>query len=108
MAHLVYITIKDIPKEIRQKLSCCAQMLIGYIPMTKLESIGNKAAHHCALTNLFYSCIQTLLGLITSHGKTGLPMMSRNGIWCQCHPIVANFISDYPEQVLVMDPYYGE
>lgn len=108
MAYLVYITIGDIPKEICQKLSHCAQMLIGYIPMTKLGGIGNKAAHHCALTNLFHSCMQTLLGLIISHGETRLPMMSRDGIWCQCHPILANFISDYPDQVLVMGPYYGE
>jgi len=102
------MTIGNIPKEIRRKPSCCAQMLIGYIPVTKLEGIGNKTARHRALTNLFHSCMQILLGPIASHGETGLPMMSGDGIWRRCHPILVNFIGDYPEQVLVTGTYYGE
>jgi Plavaka transposase len=108
MAYPVYITIGNIPKEIRWKLSRCAQMLIGYIPTAKLEGIGNKTTHHCGLMNLFHCCMKILLDLITLHGKTGLPMMSGDGIWCRCHPIFANFIGDYPEQVLVTGTYYGE
>ena len=34
-------------------------------------------------------------------------MMSGNGIWCQCHPILANFISNYLEQVLVTCTFSG-
>jgi len=108
MAYPVYMTIRNIPKEIHWKLSCHAQMLIGYIPTSKLESIRNKAAHRHALTNLFHFCLQTILAPIVLPGKTGLPMMSGDGIWCQCHPILANFIGDYPEQVLVTCTYYGE
>ena len=108
MAYLVYMTIGNIPKEIHRKLSRHAMMLIGYIPTTKLESIGNKAACRRTLTNLFHFCMQTLLGLIASLGESGLPIMSGDGIWHQCHPILANFIDDYPEQVLVTCTYYGE
>jgi len=108
MAYPVYMTIGNIPKEIRRKLSRHAQMLIGYIPTSKLEGIRNKAARRCALTNLFHFCLQILLAPIVSHGKTGVPMMSRDGIWHQCHPILANFIGDYLEQVLVACTYYGE
>ena len=108
MAYPVYMTIGNIPKEIRRKPSRHAMILIGYIPMTKLESIGNKAARRRALTNLFHFCMQTLLGPIASLYESGLPIMSGDGIWHRCHPILANFIGDYPEQVLVTCTYYGE
>ena len=102
------MTIGNIPKEICRKPSRCTQILIGYIPTNKLEGIGNKAARRRALANLFHSCMRILLEPIASHGKAGLPMMSGDGIWHQCHPILANFISDYPEQVLVTCTYYGQ
>jgi len=102
------MSIGNIPKEIRRKPSRCAQMLIGYIPMSKLEGIGNKAARRRALANLFHSCMRILLEPIASHGKAGLPMMSGDGIWRQCHPILASFIGDYPEQALVTCTYYGQ
>jgi len=102
------MTIGNIPKEICQKLLHHAQMLIGYIPMTKLKGIKNKAAHHRTVTNLFHFCLQTLLAPIALHGETGLPMMGGDGTWCQCHPILANFIGNYPKQILVTCTYYGE
>jgi len=108
MAYPVYMTIGNIPKEICQKPSRHAQMLIGYIPTSKLEGIRNKAAHCCVLTNLFHFCLQILLAPIILHGKTGVLMISRDGIWRWCHPILANFIGDYLEQVLVACTYYGE
>ena len=102
------MTIRNIPKEIHQKPSHCAQMLISYIPTTKLQGIRTKAGRHHAAVNLFHSCMSVLLGPITALSETGIPMISRDGIWCWCHPILANFIGDYPEQVLVTCTYYGE
>ncbi|KAI9437037.1 hypothetical protein H4582DRAFT_2112014 [Lactarius indigo] len=58
--------------------------LIGYIPITKLPGLTNKAAWWHALTNLFHSCMQTILAPITI------------------------FVGDYPEQVLVMCTYSGQ
>ena len=108
MAYPIYMTIGNIPKEICQKSLCCAQMLVGYIPSTKLKGIWTKAGCYCAAMNLFHSCMSVLLGPITALSKMGIPMMSRDGIWCQCHPILANFIGNYPEQVLVTCTYYSE
>lgn len=107
-AYPVYMTIGNIPKEIRRKPSRCAQMLIGYIPITKLQGIRNKTARRRALANLFHYCLRILLAPIVPYSKTGLPMMSGDGIWRRCHPILANFIGDYPEQVLVTCTLYGE
>ncbi|KAH9166783.1 hypothetical protein EDB89DRAFT_1910440 [Lactarius sanguifluus] len=52
-AYPVYLTIGNIPKAVRRKPSRHAQLLIGYIPTTKLEGITNQAARRCALANLF-------------------------------------------------------
>ena len=80
---------------------------MGYIPTTKLASISNKAARCHALANLYHMCMHDVLGSISSYGKTGLDMLSRDGVWHWCHPIFAAFISDYPEQALVTCTYYG-
>ena len=42
VAYPVYLTIGNIPKEIRCKPSHHAQMLIAYLPVTKLEGMANK------------------------------------------------------------------
>jgi hypothetical protein len=105
MAYPIYLTIGNIPKDTHQKLSHHAQMLTGYILTTKLPGISNKAAHCHVLANLFHACMYMALGPITYYGETGIPIMSGNGIWCQCHPILAAFVSDYPEQMLVNCTY---
>jgi hypothetical protein len=87
---------------------CCTQMLIGYIPITKFEAIPNKATHCRVIPNLFHVCMKILLGPLMLYSNIGLPMMSGDGIWHWCHPILANFIGDYPEQILVMCMYYGQ
>ena len=53
-AYPIYITIGNIPKEIRRKPSCHAHLLIGYIPVTKLGGITGKAARRRALANIFH------------------------------------------------------
>jgi hypothetical protein len=106
-AYPVYLTIGNIPKAICQKPSLHAQLLMGYIPTTKLKGISNKSAQRRALANLFHSCMDAILGPIASYGETGLPMMSGDGVWRRCHPVFAVFIGDYPEQALVTCTYYG-
>jgi hypothetical protein len=46
-----------------------------------------------------------VLDPIASHGETGLPMMSGDGVWWRCHPIFAIFVGDYPKQTLVTCTY---
>ncbi|KAH8977551.1 hypothetical protein EDB86DRAFT_3067707 [Lactarius hatsudake] len=95
-AYPVYLTIRNVPKDIRQKPSRRAQMLIGYLLTAHLEAIGNKSARRCTLTNIFHFCIET-----------GIAMMSGDGVWHRCHPIFAMFVGDYPEQVLVTCTFNG-
>ena len=104
-AYPVYLSIGNIPKDLRRKPTQRAMMLLGYIPTTKLEHINNKTARRRALANLFHACMCRILAPIESYGKTGIPMVTGDGIWYQCHPILATFIGDYPEQSLVTCTY---
>jgi hypothetical protein len=106
-AYPVYMTIGNIPKNIRRKPSRSAQMLIGYIPTSKLEGITNKAARRRSLANMFHSCMEKVLDPIRLYGETGLMMMTGDGTWHCCHPILASFVGDYPEQTLVTCTFNG-
>ena len=106
-AYPIYLTIGNIPKDIRRKPSRQAQILIGYIPTTKLERMTNKAGRRRTLANLFHACMRDVLAPIGSYGETGVHMMSGDGIWRRCHPILAAFVGDYPEQALVTCTYNG-
>ena len=105
-AYPIYMGIGNILKNVCRKPLQAAQMLIGYIPTTKLAGITNKAARRRALANLFHSCMEKVLGPICPYGETGLAMMSGDGIWRRCHPIFAAFVGNYPEQALVTCTQY--
>ena len=80
-AYPVYLTIGNVPKNIRRKPSCHAQILLGYIPTTKFNGISNKAGCRRAIANLYHGCMQLLLDPIKTIGITGIPMMGGDGIW---------------------------
>ena len=107
MAYPVYLTIGNIPKDIRRKPSRRAQILIGYIPTTSFPGITNKSAQIRAQANLFHACMEMALAPIQKYGERGIPMMTADGVWRRCHPIFAVFIGDHPEQALVTCTYQG-
>ena len=106
-AYPVYLTIGNIPKDIRRKPSRGAQILIGYIPTTSFETLTNKTARRRALANLFHTCMGNVLASIIPSGENGVAMMSADKVWRRCHPILAAFVGDYPELALVTCTYNG-
>ena len=107
MAYPIYMTIGNIPKSIHHKPSWMAQILIGYIPTTKLLGLTNKTGRHRVVANLFHACMHDVLQPIIGPGESGVAMKSGDGVWRRCHPIFANFIGDYPEQALVTCTFNG-
>ncbi|KAJ6572973.1 hypothetical protein B0H10DRAFT_2237312 [Mycena sp. CBHHK59/15] len=100
-AYPVYMTIGNIPKEIRRKPSRRAYVLLAYLPTSRLGHIKNQAARRRTLANLFHTCMSFITAPLREAGVTGLPMASGDGIVRRAHPIVACYIGDYPEQLLV-------
>ena len=45
---------------------------------------------------------------LISASSTGIPIASSNGVVCQGHPILAMYVGDYPEQVLITGCKTGE
>ena len=99
-AYPVYLTIGNIPKEIRRKPSLHAQTLLGYLPATRLEHIQNKSSRRRSLANLFHSCMAKILRPLESAGVTGVELATGDGVVRRCHPLLAIFVGDYPEQCL--------
>ncbi|GJE84945.1 Plavaka transposase-domain containing protein [Phanerochaete sordida] len=107
-AYPVYLTIGNIPKDIRSKPSRGGHILLAYLPTSKLEHITSKAARRRAQANLFHACMRRILGALEDAGLNGLPMTSGDGVTRRVHPIYAAYVGDYPEQVLVTCTKYGE
>lgn len=100
-AYPVYLTIGNIPKEIRRKPSLHAQSLLGYLPAARLEHIHSKASRRRALANLFHACMARILQPLELAGAMGIELATGDGVVRRCHPLLAIFVGDYPEQCLV-------
>ncbi|THH18507.1 hypothetical protein EUX98_g8944, partial [Antrodiella citrinella] len=107
-AYPVYLTIGNIPKDIRRKPSMQSQILLAYLPTTRLEHITNKSARRRAVANLFHTCMGRILQPLESPGEHGMQMTSGDGVVRDCHPIFAAHIGDYPEQVLITGVKTGQ
>lgn len=107
-AYPVYLTIGNLPKAIRQKPGRQGQILLAYLPTSRLDHITNKAARRRVIHNMFHACMAQLLAPLRSAGLNGIVMTSGDGIARRCHPILAAYIGDYPEQCLVTCSYSGD
>ncbi|KAH9830938.1 uncharacterized protein C8Q71DRAFT_883208 [Rhodofomes roseus] len=97
-AYPVYLTIGNLPKEIRRKPSHRGQILLAYLPASRLQHIKNKAARRRTLANVFHACLSEILKPLRRAGVDGIQMTSGDGIVRRCHPILAVYVGDYPEQ----------
>ncbi|KAG2040381.1 hypothetical protein BDR03DRAFT_932668 [Suillus americanus] len=75
-AWLVYLSIGNIAKEKQCQTSACATILIGYLPVTKL--------------NCF-----------TSDAQDGVDMVCADSFIRRVYPILAAYVADFPEQCLI-------
>ncbi|KAI0648469.1 hypothetical protein C8Q79DRAFT_1045282, partial [Trametes meyenii] len=107
-AYPVYLTIGNLPKDIRKKPSRRGQILLAYLPSTNLAHITSKAARHRAVANLYHACLTCVLKPLKIAGVEGIAMASGDGVWRRTHPLFAVHISDYLEQILVVGCKMGE
>ncbi|KAJ7572109.1 hypothetical protein C8J56DRAFT_1069983 [Mycena floridula] len=96
----VYLSIGNISKEKRHKPSEHAMVLIGYLPVTKLECY-DEDVRSLEQQRLFHKCMESLLEPIVEAGKNGIPMMCSDGFVRHVYPIVMAYIADHPEQCLI-------
>jgi hypothetical protein len=75
----MYLTLGNIPKHIRQKPSHHAQVLLAYLPITKLEKFTNQASWQHAVNNLFHACLCFIVQPLETLGCMGIKLTSSDG-----------------------------
>ena len=102
------MTIGNLPKDVRSKPTRRGQILLAYLPTTRLQHIKSKAARRRTLANLFHACMARITAPLVSAGLEGIEIASGDGVIRRGHPILAIYVGDYPEQVLVTGCKTGE
>lgn len=107
-AYPVYITLGNIPRELRCKPSEQACVLLAYFPVNKIDKEGlatrELSGRHA---RLFHDCMRHLLHPLEAAGKEGVDMTSADGCTRHVYPILASYVADFPEQCLVACSKYG-
>ncbi|CDO72219.1 hypothetical protein BN946_scf184970.g71 [Trametes cinnabarina] len=107
-AYPVYMTIGNLPKDVRRKPSRRGQILLAYLPSTRLQHITSHASRRRALANLYHACLTYILRPLKHAGINGIALVSGDGVSRRGHPIFALHVGDYLEQLLAAGCKHGE
>ncbi len=86
----VYLTIGNILKEIRRQPSSHATVLIGYLPVSKLECFREAGdSRKFAVYRLFHHCMRIILEPFIEAGKSGIEMTCADNLVRRIFSILA-------------------
>ncbi|KAJ3715343.1 hypothetical protein C8R42DRAFT_546954, partial [Lentinula raphanica] len=110
-AYPVYLTIGNIPKDLRRKPGTRACVLIAYLPVDPPSKKGlTKRQLKLRKYQLFHKSMAVVLESLKTAGDPGGPgveMVGGDGSIRRVYPLLAAYIADYPEQCMVTCTKYG-
>ena len=77
-----------------------ATILIGYIPVSKLECFSKPKCQYPGY-QVFHDCMKSLLEPLIKAGQDRVEMVCADGFIHIIYPILCTYVADYPEQCLV-------
>jgi hypothetical protein len=95
----LYLSIGNIRSQIRNSPSKNAWILLGYIPVVYFDD--NRDMQSTLINRFFHQCMRVILDSLVNPGKYGVRMTDAAGNVRKCYPIIAAYLADYPEQVLI-------
>ncbi|KZV90711.1 hypothetical protein EXIGLDRAFT_575973, partial [Exidia glandulosa HHB12029] len=105
----VYLTIGNISKHVRRQPSLRAQRLLAYLPTGNVdETVMSEAKARRLRRDLFHHCMREVCCSLFEPAEKGVLLADSHGVVRGCHPILAAYVADYPEQCLVTCVRYGE
>ena len=96
----MYLTIGNLSKKIHRQPSTHGTILIGYLPVAKLDCFG-EASRSLQGYQLFHYCMEMIFSCLIETGTKGVEMICADGWTCLVFPIHAAYVADFPEQCLV-------
>lgn len=107
-AYPVYLTIGNLPKEIRRKPSRRGQILLAYLPTTRLDHVTNEAQRKRLVLNITHRCLRQIMRPLKDAGANGVELASGDGAVRRGHTIYAAHVGDYLEHIAVVACKNGE
>jgi hypothetical protein len=97
----VYCSIGNIPKAIQHRPSEQAMMLLGLIPVAKLEWITNESERHKKQWELYHALDGLILEPLKVAAGDGIEIRCADGGVRRVYPIIAAHLGDWPEHCTV-------
>ncbi|KAG8704785.1 hypothetical protein FRC09_003325 [Ceratobasidium sp. 395] len=97
-AHPVYLTIGNLAKGVRRQVSKRGMILVGYLPVTKMECEGNDDKRRILKSKLFHECMRTLTASLHTAGKQGVEAVCSDGNVRRGYPVFCGAMLDFAEQ----------
>ncbi|KAG8735486.1 hypothetical protein FRC10_010466, partial [Ceratobasidium sp. 414] len=96
--HPVYLSLGNISKTIRHRLTKQAMLVIGYIPVDSFEDVADEGTHRQYRSKLFHRSLKKIFEPLKTMLSEGTLAWCADGYLHHIYPIIASWVANWPEQ----------
>ncbi|KAG8708547.1 hypothetical protein FRC09_001198 [Ceratobasidium sp. 395] len=96
--HPIYLSIGNISKSVRRKPTKRSMVLIGYLPVGDFEAVTDKAKKQAYRMDLLHRSLEHVFEPLKTASSDGELAWCADGNLRHIYPLIAAWVSDYPEQ----------